>query len=82
MMSKKLRQLLSQEELILEATEELSKALERTGMTRAAFARRAEYERSHITHLLSGRRNMTLRTLAILADTLGYRVRLKFEKNA
>ena len=71
------RQLLRQEELIVDATEALSAALERSGITKAALAQRLGKSKAFVTQVLSGRRNLTLRTIADVADGLGCRIRMR-----
>jgi transcriptional regulator with XRE-family HTH domain len=66
--------LVEQESLILEATETICQLMEELGVTRAALAERTGTSKGYITQLLSGRRNMTLRTLADLAYALEHRL--------
>ncbi len=66
--------LLNQEELILEATELIHQLLETTGTTKAQLAERLGTTRGHVTQVLNGSRNMTLRTLADFTFALGHRV--------
>ncbi|MEE8585278.1 MAG: helix-turn-helix transcriptional regulator [Acidobacteriota bacterium] len=73
------RKLLRQEELILDATEGLASLMERQGITKADLARRLGRSRGYITQILAGSRNFTLRTLAEVANALGYRVHLSFD---
>jgi transcriptional regulator with XRE-family HTH domain len=68
--------LVAQEEFILAATELIFELMEKTGVTKAELARRVGRTRGYLTQLLDGNRNMTLRTLAELANALGYRPRL------
>ncbi len=75
------RKLLRQEELILEATEGLASLMERQGVTKADLARRLGRTRGYITQILAGSRNFTLRTLAEVANALGYRVHLSFDSD-
>jgi transcriptional regulator with XRE-family HTH domain len=64
------------EELMLAATNALSEELERQGLTKAALAGRLGRTRGDITQIFSGGRNLTLRTLAEVADALGCKVQL------
>ena|ERR1700749_1285662 len=70
--------LVAEETLIVEATEELCRVMEGEDdsgeITRKQLAERLGQTKSHVTQLLSGERNMTLRTLAQMADALGHRV--------
>jgi transcriptional regulator with XRE-family HTH domain len=70
------RRLYEQERLVLWATEMLSDEMERAGVSRAALAERLGTSRANVTGLLSGGRNMTLRTLADVAGVLGMRVEI------
>jgi ribosome-binding protein aMBF1 (putative translation factor) len=68
------RRLLKQEELILEVTEMLSTALEKSGVSQAELARRLGKSKGFVSQLFAGGRNLTLRTISDLADALGVRV--------
>lgn len=67
-------QLKEQERLILEATEVISRCMQERGVSKAELARRVGRSRAYLTQVLSGSRNMTLRTLADLAHALDCRV--------
>jgi transcriptional regulator with XRE-family HTH domain len=68
--------LVAQETLILDATETIIELLEQTGVSRQELAARLGKSKGFISQLLSGERNMTLRTLADLAYMLEHRVAL------
>lgn len=68
-----------QERLVLEAIEKVGEAMEEANVSKAELARRLGTSRANVTALLSGRRNMTLRTLADLASALGQRVAITLE---
>ena len=68
---------LRREELILDVTEALTQAMAASGVTRAELARRLGSTRGHITQLLAGGRNLTLGTIAEIADALGCTVEVK-----
>jgi transcriptional regulator with XRE-family HTH domain len=68
-----------QERLVLWATEMICEAMEASGQSKADIARKLGFSRAHITSLLSGGRNMTLRTLADLGWALDQRVSVAFE---
>lgn len=68
-----------QERLVRSATERISEAMEEAGISRADLARMMGTSRANVTTLLSGERNMTLRTLADLAAVLGQRVEITLE---
>ncbi len=63
--------LLAQERLILDATEAIVGLLEEQGVSRQELARRLGKSKGFVSQLLSGERNMTLRTLADLGYALG-----------
>jgi len=73
----KRRPALRREELILEVREALTQAMEAAGVTRAELARRLGSTRGHVTQLLAGGRNLTLGTIAEIADALGCTVDVK-----
>ena len=64
------------ERLILEASELILETMEQNGVTRSDLARKIRKTKGHVSQLLDGERNMTLRTLAEIAYVLGYRVKL------
>ncbi|MDE2664307.1 MAG: helix-turn-helix transcriptional regulator [Gemmatimonadota bacterium] len=65
--------------MILWATEAIAEAMEMQGRTRAEVAEALGTSRPNVTQILSGSRDMTLRTLAALAQACGMRVDLKLE---
>jgi predicted nucleotidyltransferase/antitoxin component HigA of HigAB toxin-antitoxin module len=73
------RRLYEQERLVAWATERISEAMEEGEVSRADLARLLETSRANVTALLSGARNMTLRTLADVASALGKRVEISLE---
>ena len=68
------RRLFAEEGLILEVTESIWEALERRGWSKAQLAEALHTSRANVTQLLTGSRNMTLRTLANIAFVLGCEV--------
>lgn len=64
------RSLLDEETLIVDATEAICAAMEEQGITRVELARRIGKTKGFVSHVLSGKRNMTLRTLARMAHAL------------
>lgn len=70
---------LEQESLILAATESLCELMDQRAVTKAELARRIGKSRGFVTQILSGNRNMTLRTLADLAFALGSKVDVTME---
>ena len=73
------RRLYEEERLILWATEAIAELMEKQGRTRADVAKALGTSRPNVTQLLSGSRNMTLRTLAALAHACGMRAEVKLE---
>jgi transcriptional regulator with XRE-family HTH domain len=68
--------LLEEERLILEATELVHRLMQDQSVSRAELARRVGVSKGHVTQLLDGSRNMTLRTLARLTHALNRRLQL------
>lgn len=75
--------LVAQETLITEATEALWNALERAGINKSELAERLGTTKGHVSQVLGGSRNMTLRTLSDICFVLGAmpHVRLDFESD-
>jgi transcriptional regulator with XRE-family HTH domain len=71
------RRLLAQETLLLEAQEMVVELMQTAHMNRGQLARALGKSNGFVTQLLSGERNMTLRTLADLAGATGHRVELR-----
>ena len=69
-----------EERLILSTTEAIWKAMDDAGLTRADLAARLGTSRANVTQLLSGNRNMTLRSLAGLAHACGMRAETYLEE--
>lgn len=69
-----------QERLILWTTESICEAMEKRDLNHAAIARDLGTSRANVTQLLSGSRNMTLRSLAGLAHACGMRAELSLEE--
>jgi len=65
-----------QEKLILEAMELISEAMEERNVNRSALARLMHRTRGYVTQLMSGSRNLTLRTLADAMTALDCEVSL------
>src|SRR5436309_13312777 len=68
---------LRQEELILDATEALARALRSSGLTQSELAARLGKTKGFVSQILGGGKNLTLRTLADVAGALGYRVQIQ-----
>ena len=69
-----------EERLILWTTEAIREAMEERGLNRAAVAGKLGTSRANVTQLLSGSRNMTLRSLAGLAHACGMRAEVGLEE--
>jgi len=63
--------LVAQETLIAEAAEALWGALERAGINKSELAERLGTTKGYVSQILSGSRNMTLRTLSDICFVLG-----------
>jgi transcriptional regulator with XRE-family HTH domain len=74
------RRLLRQEELILEITEALIEALENEGISKTDLASKLGKSKGFVSQILAGGRNLTLRTIADVADSLGCRINVICEK--
>lgn len=72
---------LNREGLILEVTEEIWRVMKRRKITKAELAQRVGCGKSHITQLLNGGRNMTLRTLADICTALEHKPRFRLADN-
>ncbi|HEX8693457.1 MAG TPA: helix-turn-helix transcriptional regulator [Longimicrobium sp.] len=68
-----------QERLVLWTTEQIAGLMEQAGVSRAELARMLGTSRANVTALLSGARNMTLRTLAEVCHALGRRAEIRLE---
>jgi transcriptional regulator with XRE-family HTH domain len=69
--------LFQQERLILDVTTRLCTLMDVQGVSRTELARRLGVSKAHVTRLLEGSRNMTLRTVSDLFTALGQTVELK-----
>lgn len=68
-----------QERLILWLTEELASSIEESGMSRRMIAERLGTSKAHITQVLRGGRNLTLRSVADIAWAAGCRISARRE---
>jgi transcriptional regulator with XRE-family HTH domain len=71
------QRLVAEETLIFEATELLSELIEAEEINRKELATRLGRSKGFVTQILSGERNMTLRTLADFAFALEHRVKVE-----
>lgn len=72
------RRLMVEESFLLDVTEKIWDALTNRGVTKADLSRELGTSKSHVTQLLNGSRNMTLRTLADIAFALDTRISIYF----
>jgi len=70
-----------EEELIARTTESILEAMKRRSVTKAELARRTGTTNAYITQLLSGDRNLTLKTIAVVAEALNVSPRLTLLEN-
>lgn len=68
--------MLAEEALILDVTEKVWELLESREMNKADLAKALGKSKAYVSQVLSGSRNMTLRTLADVADALGSSVKV------
>jgi transcriptional regulator with XRE-family HTH domain len=71
--------LLEEERLVVAATEAISEAMDKQGINKRELAERLNVRPSEISQRLSGRRNLTLRSLAAMLHAVGVRARLSLE---
>lgn len=69
-----LARLTRQEELILDVTELILEKMEQKGLNKSKLAEMLGTNKSHITQLLRGSRNMTLRTVSDIFFGLDYKL--------
>ena len=72
--SSRRRRLLREEELILEVSEVISEAMQRRGRNKSGLAKALGKSKGFVSQILAGNRNLTLRTIADIADALGCRI--------
>lgn len=73
------RRAVRQRELIIEVTEAIYAEMERSHITKGQLAARLGRTPAFVTQILNGGRNLTLKTIADVADALGVNVRLRLE---
>jgi transcriptional regulator with XRE-family HTH domain len=71
------RRVLAEERAVVHAAELVSAGLERRGLLRKVFAERLGIKASELSQRLSGRRNMTIRSLAAMAHELDCELELQ-----
>lgn len=78
---KKYAAVYAEESAVVDASEIIADALERSGITRAELARRLKVSRSEITALLEGERNLSVKKLARTLHQLGFSLVLSSRSN-
>lgn len=71
------RRLLAIEALVAEASETIARLMSEQNVSKADLARRLNKSRAWVTQLLSGKANMTIRTLAEVVYSLDAEVKLR-----
>lgn len=77
--SREYRRLVEQEDLIADASELIYELMEARGVSQVELSKRVGKTKGHVSQVLSGSRNMTLRTLADMTFALDCRVVLHVE---
>ena len=70
------RRALAEERGVLEATELVNCLLDERQVSRNELSKRLGISRSEVTQRLSGKRNLSVKTLAAMLHELGYKLRL------
>ncbi len=78
--SRKNRRELAEETLIVDVSEAIWEALEKERITKSDLAAMLGVSKARITKLLNGSQNMTLRTVADIADAIDWTVSVEFKK--
>lgn len=73
--------LFAQEDIIFNVTEDILLAMEKLDVSKSELAERIGKSKSYITQLLSGSRNMTLRTLSDICLSLGSEIKISILVN-
>lgn len=79
--SKVYRRLLLQEALILDVTEALARELQEQNMSKKELAEKLGKTKGYVSQILGGGRNLTLRTIADVADALSCRAHILLKKS-
>lgn len=70
-----------QEGLILDVTEQIWERMHELGLKKQDLAERLDCGKSHVTQLLNGSRNMTLRTLSDIAEAINCEIKVSICDN-
>ena len=69
------------ERLVFNTTEDILLAMQDSGVSYAELAKRLGKSKSHVSQILNGTRNMTLRTLADISYVIDCEIKLTIYKN-
>lgn len=69
----------AEEALIVDVAEQIWAAMDAAKVTKSEIAERLGKSKAFISQMLNGSRNMTLRSLADIAQCVGYKVRLSLK---
>jgi transcriptional regulator with XRE-family HTH domain len=69
----------AEEELIVDAAEEIWSAMDKAKVTKSELAERLGKSKAFVSQVLNGSRNMTLRSLADIAYCIGFRVQVSLQ---
>lgn len=61
--------------------EQIAKAMKQAGVSKAELARRLGKSRAYVTQILQGDVNFTVESLVKIAESLGYKLELKLNRN-
>lgn len=73
--------LLNQERFILEVTERICAFMDEKGISRSELAHRLGKTKGYVSQLLSGGRNLTMRTVADVSQALGANLHLQITRD-
>ena len=76
------RRWLRQEELILDVIERLNEVIESENISKTALADKLGCTKGFVSQILAGGRNLTLRTIADVADALGHEPQFQLAEKA
>lgn len=71
------KQMVAEETLIFDATEEIARVMNERGLTQRQLADLLGKSESRVSRLLGGRENVTLRSIANVATVLGFKFEIK-----
>ncbi len=74
------RRLIDQEEFILDVTETIAQEMEEQQLLQKDLADRLGKSKSHVSQMLGGGRNLTLRSISDIASALGCRPKILFRR--